>query len=146
MWSFWLIVAGLFFIIEMATVGFLIFWLGIGALLAMVTSFITDNIIIQSSVFVISSGLLIFLTKPFVNKYINKKTIPTNAYALIGKKGIVTKDINNIEGVGQIKVNGETWSAKSTKENTIIKKGTEVEIEKIDGVKALVKELKISNV
>jgi len=112
----------------------------------MVTSFITDNIIIQTVVFVISSGLLIFLTKPFVNKYINKKTIPTNAFALIGKRGIVTKDINNVEGVGQIKVNGETWSAKSTNENIIIKKDTEVEIEKIDGVKAIVKELENSNV
>ena len=39
MWIFWLIAAGIFFIIEMATIGFLVFWLGIGALLAMVTAF-----------------------------------------------------------------------------------------------------------
>jgi len=45
-----------------------------------------------------------------------------------------------------LKVNGETWSAKSTNENIIIKKDTEVEIEKIDGVKAIVKELENSNV
>ena len=66
MWIFWLIAAGIFFIIEIATVGFLIFWLGIGALLAMITSLFTDNIIIQTAVFVISSAVLIPLTKPFV--------------------------------------------------------------------------------
>ena len=49
MWVFWLIAAGVFFIVEMATIGFLSFWLGIGALLAMVTSFFIDNIIVHGS-------------------------------------------------------------------------------------------------
>ena len=68
MWVFWLIAAGIFFIIEMATIGFLVFWLGIGALLAMVTSFITDSIIVQLVVFLITSTLLIigiYLCPPF---------------------------------------------------------------------------------
>ena len=47
MWSLWLIAAGVFFIIEIATTGFLLFWLGVGALLAMATSFITDSIFIN---------------------------------------------------------------------------------------------------
>ena len=73
MWIFWLIAAGIFFIIEIATVGFLIFWLGIGALIAMVISFFTANIYIQTAVFVITSAILIPLTKPFVDKIANKK-------------------------------------------------------------------------
>ena len=68
MWQIWLLLAGLFFIGEMITVGFLIFWLGIGALLAMIVSFFTTNIIIQTAVFVISSIILILATKPFVKK------------------------------------------------------------------------------
>ena len=35
----------LFFVGEIATVGFLIFWFGIGALIAMIVSFFTSNII-----------------------------------------------------------------------------------------------------
>ena len=50
MWIFWLIVAGVFFIGEIATVGFLIFWLGIGALAAMCISFFTANIVVQTPV------------------------------------------------------------------------------------------------
>lgn len=141
MWSFWLIVAGIFFILEIATVGFLVFWLGIGALLAMITSFITDNIIIQTVVFVVSSCILILLTKPLVDKFTGKKSIPTNSYSLIKKHGIVVQDIDPIKGVGQVKVNGEIWSAK-TEDESIIAKDTEIEVLKIDGVKLIVSPVK----
>ena len=138
MWGFWLIAAGIFFIIEIATVGFLIFWLGIGALFAMVTSFFTNNLFIQTAVFVITSAILIPLTKPFVDKITSKKVIPTNSYSLIHKKGIVTANINTTQGTGLVKVNGETWSAKSEDESEILK-DTEIEVLAIDGVKLIVK-------
>ncbi len=145
MWSFWLIAAGVFFVIEMATVGFLIFWLGIGALLAMITSFITNSIIIQTIVFVVSSCILIPLTKPLADKFIGKKTVPTNSYSLINKHGIVLQDIDPIQGVGQVKVNGEIWSAK-TEDESIIKKDTEIQVLKIDGVKLIVSPIKVNSV
>ncbi len=95
MWQMWLIIAGVCLIIEIITVGFLVFWLAIGALIAMFVSFFTNNLIIQTSVFVISSAILIFATKPFVKKFVQKKeTIPTNVYSSIGKTGIVTQDID----------------------------------------------------
>ena len=144
MWVFWLIAAGIFFIIEMATIGFLVFWLGIGALLAMVTSFITDSILIQSIVFIISSTVLLIFTRPLVDKFIKvPKEVKTNAYSIIGKKGIVISKINNIEGNGQVKIDGDVWSAKSV-DDTDIPKDTEIEIVEIDGVKAVVK--KVSDV
>lgn len=145
MWSLWLIAAGVFFIVEIATTGFLIFWLGIGSLLAMLTSFITSNIIIQTVVFVVSSCILIPLTKPLADKFTGKETVPTNSYSLINKHGLVTIDINPIEGVGQVKVNGEIWSAK-TNDGSIITKGTEIEVIQIDGVKLIVSPLKVNSV
>lgn len=144
MWQMWLIASGVFFIIEIFTVGFLIFWLGIGALFAMLISFLTNNIIIQTTVFVISSGLLIFATKPLVNKITKKEVIPTNVYSIVGKKGIVVEDIDWSTGTGQIKSEGEVWSAK-TNEQINIPKGTEVEIESIDGVKVIVKPLNVTS-
>ena len=145
MWSIWLIAAGVFFIAEIATTGFLIFWLGIGALLAMITSFITNSIMIQTIVFVVSSCILIPLTKPLADKFTSKKTVQTNSYSLINKHGIVTVDINPIEGVGQVKVNGEIWSAKTEDESTI-SKGTEIEVLKIDGVKLVVSPIKVNSI
>lgn len=86
MWYIWLIMAGIFLIIEIFTVGFLIFWLSIGSLFAMIVSFFTTNLLIQTAVFVVSSTLLIFATKPFVKRFAsNNHAIATNVYSLIGK-------------------------------------------------------------
>ena len=114
MWPIWLVLAGIFFIVEIATTGFLVFWLGIGSLFAMITSFFTENLIIQMVVFITTSTLLIIFTKPVVKKFLIKDedTVVTNVYSIIGKKAIVTKDINPTLGVGQIKVEGQDWSAK----------------------------------
>ena len=138
MWQIWLIVAGVFLVLEIFTMGFLVFWLSIGCLLAALVSLVTDSIIIQTTVFVFSSGLLIFATKPLVKKFAEKDNAKTNVYSLTGKKAIVTEDIDWSTGSGQIKFDGQVWSAK-TEEQVNIPKGTEVEIEKIEGVKAYVK-------
>lgn len=139
MWQFWIIVAGIFFVIEMATVGFLVFWFGVGALAAMVVSLFTTNIAIQTAVFVFSSTILLFFTRPLVNKFTkDDKEVQTNAYSIIGKKGIVIKEIDPILGQGQVKIGTEVWSAKTLGDKKI-KEGSEIEVTEIDGVKAVVK-------
>ena len=141
MWQIWIIIAGVCLVGEILTTGFLIFWLSIGALLAMIVSFFVVIILVQTAVFVISSTILIFATKPFVKKFAKTKDVKTNAYSIIGKNAIVTKDIDSINGKGQIKVDSETWSAVG-KDDMNIEKGTEVEILKINGVKAIVAPIK----
>lgn len=144
MWQFWLIAAGIFLIGEIFTVGFLIFWLGIAAIIAMIVSLFVDSILVQTAVFVIASALLLLFTKPFVDKYItkNKDTVATNAFSLIGKKGIVTKKINGqTSSFGQVKVAEEIWSAIS-EDGSSIPEDSEIEVVKIDGVKLIVKPAK----
>ena len=99
MWYIWLVAAGVFFVIEMATVGFLIFWLGIGSLVAMIVSFFTDNVYLQTSIFVIISTILILLTKPLVDKFVKTPNMPMNSLSLIGKQAIVISTINATEGI-----------------------------------------------
>lgn len=144
MWHYWLIAAGVFFIGEIMTVGFLLFWLGISALIAMVVSFFTSNVIIQMSVFIISSIILILATKPLVKKFVNEKNVKTNAFSLVGKNALVIQDIDNLNSVGQIKVDGEIWSAQSSEDDINIPIDSEVKIVKIEGVKAIVKPIKIT--
>ncbi len=142
MWYIWLIISGIAIIIEFFTAGFLVFWFSIGALVAMVTSFFIDNIFIQTAIFIVSSTLLIFATKPLVKKFDIPNTLKTNVYSIVGKIGIVIQEINSIEGTGQIKVNGEIWSAICEDNSLIIPKDTKVEILKIKGVKAVVTPLR----
>jgi len=145
MWAVWLVLAGIFFIGEIATAGFLLFWLGVGAVLALMVSLVFDSLVAQIAVFAITSIVLIIFTKPMVKKFVEKEKIPTNIDSLIGKKGIVIKKIDTIESMGQVKVNGELWSAKS-ENDAEIEKDTEVEIVEIVGVKLVVKPCKVNSV
>ena len=141
MWKIWLVLSGIFVIIEIVNLSFFIFWFALGALITMVVSLFIDSLPLQIAIFVVSSTILLFATKPFVKKFIDKDSnVKTNAYSIEGKVGKVTVDIEPIEGKGQLKVNREVWSARS-EENEIIPQDTEVIIEKIDGVKAIVKPL-----
>ena len=143
MWPFWLIIAGLCLVIEIYTVGFFIFWFGIGALFALLVSFITNNLFVQIVVFLVTSILLVILTKPLMKKFIkNEKTVPTNFFSLSGKQGIVTKKIDcansTANSTGQVKVKGELWSAISDED---IEKDAKVKVLSIDGVKLKVERL-----
>ena len=141
MWQIWLIIAGVALIVEIMTVGFLVFWLAIGALIAMVVSFFIDSILVQTAVFVVSSAILIFATKPFVKKFANTKNVKTNAFSIIGKEGLVIKEIDSIYEKGQVKVSGETWTAIG-KDDEKITVGTKIKVTEIDGVKAIVVPIK----
>ena len=95
---------------------------------------------IQTTVFVISSTILLFGTRKLSKKLSSKDTKITNAYSIIGQTGIVTKDILENE-VGQIKVGSEVWTANS---NVAITKGTQVKILSIEGVKAIVEPVQVA--
>ena len=73
--------------------------------------------------------------------FLGGDTVPTNAYSLIGKKGIVIQDITSQNAIGQVCVGKEVWSAVAENEISILK-DTEVEIQKIDGVKLVVTPVK----
>ena len=66
--------------------------------------------------------------------------VKTNAFSLEGKTGKVIEDISPVDAKGQVKVNGELWSATSYNDLPITK-DTKVVIEKIEGVKLIVKPL-----
>ena len=139
MWQLWLVLAGIFFVIEAMTIGFLVFWFGIGALLAMIVSFFTASLAIQTTVFILTSTILLFFTRPFVERFEQNNEVQTNAFSIVGKTGIVTKEIDPVSGSGQVKIGSETWSAKSANGQKI-PKGTEIEVLEIDGVKAVVRD------
>ncbi|MEG1009761.1 MAG: NfeD family protein [Clostridia bacterium] len=138
MWIIWLIASGTFFIIEIFTVSFIMLWPGIAAAIVFGLSFFIDSVSIQIAVFSVISILLIIFTKPLTKKIFKSNNIPTNSQAIIGKSGNVLKEINNLKGVGQVKVLGEVWSATSN-DDTIIEENANVEVVSIDGVKLKVK-------
>ena len=145
MWQFWLVLSGICLIIESFTLGFFVFWFSIGALFALIVSLFTTNIIIQSVVFIVSSTILLLLTKPLIKNIVKTpKTKSTNVYSIIGKEGIVLESIDNLNSTGKVKVNGELWSAIS---DSNIEKGETIKVLSINGVKLKVEKVnEVSNV
>ena len=140
MWPIWLIISGIFFVAEIITTGFLVFWFGVGALFAMMVSIFFDSIFIQTLVFIIVSVIFMIFTRPLVNKMISiRDTMPTNIYNIIKKEGYVMEDINNTDYSGKVKINGELWSAIS---DTPLKTGTKIRVIEVDGVKLKVEPIK----
>ena len=127
-------------IIEIATVGFFVFWFAIAALITALLSLFIHNIIAQATIFIIISVILILLTKPLTDKITKKDKVATNVNALIGQEGIVIKEINSGSNkIGQVKISGDTWSAVTTNDFTnAIPVGSNVKILKIDGVNLIV--------
>ena len=76
-------------------------------------------------------------SKIFNDKSENRNVGSNPVYSIINKTAVVTKEINTAEGVGQISINGDIWSAK-TKDDTVIPENTKVKVLDIDGVKAVV--------
>ena len=65
-------------------------------------------------------------------------------HSCIHRTGIVIETINNLQNKGQVKIGGQVWSAKSLNDE-VIPVNTEVIVEKIEGVKAVVVRKKINN-
>jgi membrane protein implicated in regulation of membrane protease activity len=132
----WLILFVVLIILELCTVNLTTIWFAFGALIAYVVSLFTNNITIQTTVFLAVSVITLILTRPIVKKYLLTKPSRTNADMLIGKIGIVTKEITKTD-IGEVKIDGKYWSAKANKK---IKEGSKVEILAIEGVKLIVLE------
>ena len=109
MFYIWLTIAVILAIIEMSTVNLVSIWYIISSILAMLISLLTDNIIIQVSVFVLGGTLLLILTKDAVKKLLPEKT-KTNIDRIIGMEGIVLEKITK-KTPGVVKVDGKHWTA-----------------------------------
>lgn len=139
MWLFWLVVAIIFAIAKMFNNGFFLLWFSTGALVSLFVSLISSNIVIQLLVFlIVSFTLIVSLSKYFSTRFTKQDNFTTNIDTLIGKTGLVLESIGeNPAEVGQVKLDGEIWSAISSN-STAIDKGEQVIIDEIRGVRLVV--------
>ena len=112
-------------------------WFAIGSLVAMFAAMFHAEVWLQIVLFVAVSGVLLFSLWPVTRKVLKPKLTKTNVDAVVGMRGHVTEDIDNIDAVGQVKLGGMYWTARSVSGENI-PKGTLVQVERIEGVKAFV--------
>ena len=134
----WLAVFVLLIVIELATMGLTTIWFAGGAVAGFIASMLGANVVIQAVVFFVVSIVLLIFTRPFAVRYINSNKTKTNIDGLIGQEALVLEEINNIRETGCARLEGKEWTARSV-DDTVIPADTVVIVERIEGVKLIVK-------
>lgn len=138
----WLIVLVALVVIELLTMGLTTIWFAGGALMATLASLVHAPVTIQIILFLVTSALLLYFTRPIAVKYFNKDRVRTNAESLVGRQAIVISEIDNLQGIGQVNVGGMEWSARTRIDGVTLPVGAVVIVFAIDGVKLIVEEKK----
>ena len=112
-------------------------WFAAGSLVAAVISLLDGAVWLQTTAFLVVSGGLLATLWPFVKKFLKPSLSATNIDSVIGTEGYVTAAIDNLTAVGQVKLGGMYWTARSTGGQPIAE-GTLVKVDKIEGVKVFV--------
>ena len=139
--TIWLIIFVACIVVEIITMGLTTIWFAGGSLVASVAAAIGAPLWLQIVLFVAVSLLLLYFTRPIAVKYFNKDRVKTNAEGLVGKQAIVISEIDNLQGIGQVTVGGQEWSARTTEEGITLPVGSVVIIRAISGVKLMVEEM-----
>jgi membrane protein implicated in regulation of membrane protease activity len=137
MMIFWLIAVVLFAIIEIVTFQLVAIWVAVGALLALVADTFSLPVWAQLVIFIAVSAVLLVLTRPICKKFLTAKKVSTNADRHIGTVAVVSEDIDNLAQTGRAVISGVPWMARST-DNSVIRAGESVRVERIEGVKLIV--------
>lgn len=138
--TIWLIVFVACIVIEIITMGLTTIWFAGGALFAAAGAAFGAPLWLQIALMAVVSLILLYFTRPVAVKYFNKDRVRTNAESLIGKQAIVISEIDNLQGIGQVTVGGQEWSARTMTEDITLSVGTVVVVRAISGVKLMVEE------
>lgn len=133
----WIASAVIFFVIEVLTSQIVTIWFAVGSIGAIFANVLKAETIWQIVVFAVLSLITLLIARPYMKKFTQTKVQPTNADMCIGSKAVVTEDIDNTKGTGQVKIKGVVWSAKSNDEE-VISKDSVVIVKSISGVKLIV--------
>lgn len=134
----WLVGIIAFVILEAVTYQIVSIWFAIGAAGGLVAALCGAEFNIQMTVFIIVSVIMLICLRPLSKKAIKTNIEKTNVDALIGKEVLITQEVNNVQATGQGTVSGMTWTVRSS-ENEMIPQNEIVLVEKVEGVKLIVK-------
>ncbi|MBQ7070396.1 MAG: NfeD family protein [Ruminococcus sp.] len=132
----WAVAFVFFLIVEASTAALVSVWFAAGALVSLFFAIAKTSFLTQCIVFVVTSVVVLILTRPLAKK-INDKKVPTNYELDVGKTAQVIEQIDNVKNTGRVKLDGTFWSARS-ESGDVIGEGLDVEVRKVDGSKLVV--------
>ena len=140
-WWIWMIVAAFFLIAEIFTMGFFLFWFGIGAAVAGVLALLGVGVGWQLAAFVLVSGVLFVASRRFAERFSKKQPPGIGADRMVGAEGVVLEEIDNVKNTGRVRVKKDEWRADSEM-GEIMPEGTRISVTRMDGTHLVVRRIK----
>lgn len=144
-WILWTILGLGLIIAEIFTLGFVLFWFGIGAIAAALMAYLGFGIGIQFFVFAGVSIILTVLSRTIFAKYYShgeEHKVLTGIDSLPGQIGTVTAESKGTLGAGEVKVYGSTWRALPDEGEDNLAEGEKVEVVRVEGASIYVRKVK----
>ena len=136
--AFWVVALVVFLIVEAVTAGLVSIWFVFGSLVALICAALGAAVWLQIFWFVIVSVATLVLTRPLVKRYVDSRSVATNADRSSGRAAGVTERIDNLAATGAVQLDGVVWTARSTDDAVAIETGERVTVRAIEGVKLIV--------
>jgi len=131
----WLVLGVAFIIAEIFTLGFVLFWFGIGAIAASIAGFLGAGLGLQFLIFAVVSIALTVMSRTIFQRYLptnEGEAIRTGVDALPGKVGTVTGTSKGALNEAAVKVYGSTWTAYPI-DDVALTEGEKVEVVEVRG-------------
>jgi len=136
LWIMWLVLGVGLIIAEIFTLGFVLFWFGLGAIAAALVAVPVAFFARQFAAFAVVSVALTAMSRTIFAKYLPQNDGDSHKFgvdALPGKVGTVTAASRGALQEGAVKVFGSTWTAFPEDEDVKLVEGEKVEVVRVQG-------------
>jgi membrane protein implicated in regulation of membrane protease activity len=144
-WILWTVLGVALIVAEIFTLGFVLFWFGIGALVAAFFALLGFGVGVQFLSFAFVSIVLTILSRTiFSNLYsqTDANTLKTGVDSLPGQIGTVIGASKGTLNAGEVKVFGSTWTAFPEKGEEPLLEGEKVEVVEVKGASIYVRRVR----
>ena len=136
-WQVWLGLAIALGVLELFSLDLILLMLALGAVVGMVLALAGLDTWVQVLAAVATSVAALGLVRPSVVKRLHQgPTLVLGHDALVGRTAVVVEEVSS-QG-GQVRINGELWTARPYDEECVIAPGAKVDVFQIKGATALV--------
>ncbi len=136
----WLGIGIIALVVELITIGLTSIWIVGGALVALLINVIGGPVWVQILAFFLITFTLLFFTRPWAIKYLNRQRSATNADSAIGKQVRILERVDNVQETGKALYNGMEWTARALGDDTF-EVNEIAEVVDISGVKLVLKKV-----
>ena len=145
-WLLWVVLGVILIIAEIFTLGFVLFWFGIGALAAALAGLFGVGLVGQFLIFATVSVVLTVLSRTIFARYYSHgdaDKFKSGSDSLPGQIGTVTSASKGALQTGEVKVFGSTWTAFPEAGEKPLIEGEKVEVVRVAGASIYVRRVGI---